>query len=289
MVSPGFLENFEVRQWLGGIEPAWTMLEFDSYNALHDEPSATNQAIRFEANLTSAELDGSAVAANSLLLLRRAAEAGGLKLTATGNLSRAVVEEICGIMEWPGYDKDELFGFHKVINEPDFLPLHFVRILSQTAKLFRSYRGKLVPTPLGRKILNGEQYGPLQALLFHVAFWRLYLGYFDRYAVDTWPQNDIGVVLWSLSASAHDWLARETLTRLCVSPVVGILESPWDFGSSAMEVRILRPLWWFGLLESRTEGRSPTEMVYRRLYRKAPLFDRFLKFDVQVEGSDNRH
>ena len=82
MVSPGFLENFEVRRWLGGIEPAWMMLEFDSYNALHDEPSATNQAIRFEANLTSAELDGSAVAANSLLLLRRAAEAGGLKLTA---------------------------------------------------------------------------------------------------------------------------------------------------------------------------------------------------------------
>jgi hypothetical protein len=46
MVSPGFLENFEVRQWLGGIEPAWTMLEFDSYNALHDEPSATNTGFR---------------------------------------------------------------------------------------------------------------------------------------------------------------------------------------------------------------------------------------------------
>jgi hypothetical protein len=134
-------------------------------------------------------------------------------------------------MEWPGYDKDELFGFHKVINEPDFYPLHFVRILTQAAKLFRSHRGKLVPTPLGRKILSGEQHGPLQALLFHVAFWRLNLGYFDRYAVDTWPQNEIGVVLWSLSASAHDWLPREALTRLCTSPVVGILESEWDFGS----------------------------------------------------------
>ena len=27
-------------------------------------------------------------------------------------------------------------------------------------------------------------------------------------------------------------------------------------------------------------------MVDRRLYRKAPLFDRFVKFDVEVEGSD---
>ena len=251
MVAPGFLDNPEVRRWLGGIQPAWTMLEFNSLNALHHEPSGTNHAIRLEPDLTNAEISGSAVTANALLLLRRAADTGGLKLTATGNLSRALVEEMCGIMEWPGYDKDELFGFHKVINEPDFFPLHFVRILTQAAKLFRTYRGKLVPTPLGRRVLSGEQHGPLQALLFHVAFWRLNLGYFDRYAVDTWPQNEVGVVLWSLSASAHDWLARETLTRLCATPVVGILESQWDFGSSAMEARILRPLVWFGLLESR--------------------------------------
>ena len=134
-----------------------------------------------------------------------------------------------------------------------------------------------------------EQYGPLQALLFHVAFWRLNLGYFDRYAADTWPQNEVGVVLWSLSASAHDWLARETLTRLCATPVVGILESQWDFGSSAVEARILRPLWWFGLLEARSEEKSATEFLARRLYRKAPLFDRFVKFNVEVEGSDLRH
>jgi hypothetical protein len=50
MVSPGFLENPEVRLWLNGVEPAWTMLDFDSFNALHDEPSASNPAIRLEPN-----------------------------------------------------------------------------------------------------------------------------------------------------------------------------------------------------------------------------------------------
>jgi hypothetical protein len=289
MVAPGLLQNPEVRRWLNGIEPAWTLLELNSFNALHEEPSASNRAIRLEPNLAETEICGSAIVANALLLLRRAADSNGLKLTATGNLSRAVVEEMCGIMEWPGYDKDELFGFHKVINEPDFLPLHFIRVLTQAAKLVRTYRGRLVATPLGRKILKGEQHGPLQALLFHVAFWRLNLGYFDRYAVDTWPQNEVGVVLWSLSASAHDWLPRETLTRLCASPVIGILESQWDFGSSAMEARILRPLWWFGLLEARDQEKSATEFVGRRLYRKAPLFDRFLQFDVQIEESRVRH
>jgi len=42
-------------------------------------------------------------------------------------------------------------------------------------------------------------------------------------------------------------------------------------------------------LEARGQEESATEFVGRRLYRKAPLFDRFLKFDVQIQGSDSRH
>jgi hypothetical protein len=289
MVAPGFLDNPEVRRWLNGVEPAWTMLEFNSLNALRQEPSGSNRAIRLEPDIINAEISASAVTANALILLRRTAESGGLKLTATGNLSRGVVEEMFGIIQAPDYDKDELLRYQKVINEPDFLPLHFVRILTQAAKLVRTHRGKLIPTPLGRRLLAAEQHGPLQALLFHVAFWRLNLAYFDRYALDSWPLTQVGVILWSLSASAHDWLPRETLTRLCTSPVIDVLEWEWDLGSSAMEARILRPLLWFGLLESRTEPRSAAELVERRLYRKAPLFDRFLKFEVQIEGSGIRH
>jgi hypothetical protein len=289
MVAPGFLENPEVRRWLNGVEPAWTMLEFNSLNALRHEPSASNHAIRLEPDLADAEISGSAVTANALLLLRRAVETGGLKLTTTGNLSRAVVEEMCGIIKAPDYDKTELLRFQKVINEPDLLPLHFIRILTQAAKLIRTHRGKLLPTPLGRRLLAAEQHGPLQALLVHIALWRMNLAYFDGYALDAWPQSEVGVILWSLSAAAHDWLPRETLTRLCASPVIGVLESQWDLGSSAMEARILRPLVWFGLLESRTQPRSATEFVDPRLYRKAPLLDRFVKFDVQIEGSDIRN
>jgi len=288
MVAAGFLASPEIRRWLNGVEPAWAMLEFDSFKALHDEPSANNNAIRLEPKLTATEVSGSAVAVNTMLLRSRAAEIGGLKLTATGNLSRAVVAGMLGI-EWPDYDPAELVQYNKVINEPDFLPLHFIRVLMEAAKLLRTHRGKLVPTPLGRRILKAEQFGPLQALLFHIAFWHLNLGYFDRYPLESWPQSQVGIILWSLLASANDWLPRETLTRFCTSPVIGVLESQWDFGSGAMEARILRPLVWLGLLESRTEERSPTELVERRLYRKATLFDRFVIFNVQVEGSDIRH
>ena len=265
------------------------MLNFGSYNLLQHEPSVGNEAIRLEPNLTETDLSGSVVARTARILLRHAAGAGGLKVTATGNLSRAVVAEMVEVIEWPGLDKNEFFRFHKVINEPDFLPVHFVRVLLQGTKLVRTHRGTLVPTGLGKKILLPDRYGALHAILFHIALWHLNLGYFDRNPIESWPQNDMGVVLWSLSASANDWLDPERLTRLCTVPIMGVVKSSWDLGSYAMEARILRPLTWFGLLEHRTDGSSASRVAVHHFYRKTPLFDQFVKFNVQIEGSTTRH
>ena len=188
-----------------------------------------------------------------------------------------------------GLDKAELFQFHKVINEPDFLPLHFVRVLLQGTKLVRVQRDKLVPTRLGKAMLVPERYGALQALLFHIALWHLNIGYFDRTPIETWPQTHTSVVLWSLSVSANDWMDRETLTRLCTVPIAGVVESDWDLGTYAMDARILKPLLWFGLLEAGTERSAASRVNDRRLYRKTPLFDRFIKFNVDIEGTATRH
>ena len=49
-----------------------------------------------------------------------------------------------------------------------------------------------------------------------------------------------------------------------------------------MEGRILRPLWWFGLLERKEGEREPDHYVTPRFYRKTALFDRFLSFDIQL-------
>jgi hypothetical protein len=136
-------------------------------------------------------------------------------------------------------------------------------------------------------MLAPDRYGALQALLFHVALWHLNLGYFDRNPIESWPQNDVGIVLWSLSASANAWMHPDKLTRLCTVPVVGVLEESWDLGSFAMESRILRPLTSFGLVESRWERKAG--LGEPRLYRKTPLFDRFIKFNVAVEEPAVRH
>jgi hypothetical protein len=124
MVAEDFLRDTRVRQWLDGVEPAWTLLTFDSLRALRQEPSAVQTAIRIANDLSADEIARSAVARNTLILLRQVSERGGLPVTATGNLSRAVVAEMCKLFEWPDYDQAAVLQFHNVINEPDFQPLH---------------------------------------------------------------------------------------------------------------------------------------------------------------------
>jgi hypothetical protein len=68
---------------------------FDSLRALRQEPSAVQTAIRIANDLSADEIAGSAGARNTLILLRQATKRGGLPVTATGNLSRAVVAEMC--------------------------------------------------------------------------------------------------------------------------------------------------------------------------------------------------
>jgi hypothetical protein len=284
MIAEDFLQDPQVRKWLDGIEPAWTLLTFDSLRALRQEPSAVATAIRIANDLNAEEIAGSAVARNTPILLRQAIERGGLPLTATGNLSRAVVAEMCTLIEWPGYDQTDAFRLHKVINEPDFLPLHIVRLLAEAAKLVHTQRGKLVATPLGKSMLSDTRRGSLPAILFHLALWHLDLGYFGRGLLGSWPQTDIGIVLWSLSISGGDWQSSERLTRLCTIPEPAMFSGTWDRTSYAMEARILRPLLWFGLLEHRREKIADSRFGEHHFYRKAALFDRMLTFDVAVDS-----
>jgi len=283
MVASDFLGDPEIRRWLRGVEPAWTLLTIDSLRALRDEPTAEHAAIRIAADLSADEVSGSAVARNALILLNHAAERDGLALTATGNLSRAVVAEMRELVDWPAYDQAVALQFDKVVNEPDFAPLYIVRNLAQAGGLVRRQRGKLLATRLGKSMLDDTRQGSLLANLFHVAFWHIDHSYFGRGLFGSWPQNHVGVVLWSLSVSANNWQASEKLTRLCSIPEPAMLKETWDRSHFVVEARILRPLLWFGLLEHRAEQEPESRLIERHFYRKARLFDRLLLFDVEID------
>lgn len=290
MVAPGMLQNPSVNNWLGGIVPAWALLDQDSVEALRQPPSTRASVITLARDFSPDEIGQSAVARNTLILLHAAAAGSGLKLTTTGNLTRGVVAEMIDLFTWPGFDKADAFRFHRVINEPDFLPLYFVRHVAESIRLVRQYKGHLKITPVGRQVLEDPGRQALQALLFHIVMWGIDLNTLGRGLHEGWPQGDIGVLLWSLSVSTNDWQSSQRLTRMCTIPINGVLEAQWDSGTMAMEARVLRPLWWFGLLEYRRETIPGLSFEASHFYRKTPLFDRFLSFRVKLEAaSGSRH
>ena len=132
-------------------------------------------------------------------------------------------------------------------------------------------------------MLSDAQQGSLLAILFHIMFWRMDLGYFGRSVLGSWPQEDIGVVLWSLSVSDGEWQTSEKLTRLCSIPEPAIMSGTWDRSTYAMEAKVLRPLLWFGLLEYRNEKIAESRFEARHYYRKTALFDRLVTFDVRID------
>ena len=282
MTQPEIRRGRNVSAWLGGLQLAWTVLERASIDALLDDPSAESRALRLTADLTADEIALSPIARNALVLLREAS-GRGLKLTPAGNLPRATAAAMEEAMAWPDRDPADARRGRKVLNEADLRQLHFLRILAEMAGLAERERGRLRTTGLGRHILDGDT-GGLQALLFHVVFWRSDLSPFGRGLLGAWPQDHIGVVLWSLSIAADRWQPPETLSRLCTVPCDEIFEVEWDIAFLILQARILVPLHWFGLVECRGDVEG-TGSDISHAWRKSGLFDRFLKFEVRLEGA----
>lgn len=291
MVSPGFLKNDDVIAWLGGIEPIWTHLEFNSYCRLHRRPDEDDRAMRLAADLTQAEAQSSPIVVAMLALLRFAGDDGGAKLTSGGVLARAIVTPIAEICDGHGYDLALFRSVTKVLNEADVWPAELLRHVATTLRLLRRAGKSLVLTAKGRKVLEAGGRDGFMAGLFETVFWRINLGHWDGYPVPTWPQSNIGVIAWSLTHAAGTWETPARLARMSTIPVIGVLEARDDFAGHALELRILRVLTLFGLLEMRQDSNPPNSSPGPRHYRKTPLFDRFFTFDVTLEpiASGTRH
>ena len=274
-----------VIDWLGGIEPAWSLLDPRDFDLLSPPTSRDRLPIQFANDFTPAEIQQSLIARNMLVLLRAAADGPGLKLTATGNLSRTVVAAMIERFNWPEQENWMMPLYHKIFNEPDFLPLHLIHGIARAAGLLRKHKGSMLITRAGQRMLKEENTRTLQAdLLFHT-LWRVDLSFFSRSSLDDWPQRDVGVVLWCLSVAATDWQTAESLTKTCTIPIPDIFNRQWDPSFHSMKAQILRTLKWFGLMEERDGEFQPGHLTPTRYFRKTALFDRLLTFDVRLRRS----
>jgi hypothetical protein len=158
----------------------------------------------------------------------------------------------------------------------------------QVARLIRKSKQALVLTERGRLLSRTDKAAVLHAELLCATFNRLNLAYFDRLPLESWPQLHWGVALWCLAVGANDWSSPARLMRIATVPVNGILEATWDFPCAAFEARILRPLSWFGLLETRQREQRVDDRWPRPDYRASDLLPRFIRFNVAVESETAR-
>lgn len=270
------------------IPPAWTHLEPVSLKALLEPPGGIPDAMRLQPGSVPVEtaLQVPIVRA-ARLLLERAEEQGGFVLTPGGALKRVDVRHVFDRTEWPGYDRATILAVNKVINEDDAYGVLFTRIALQAAGLLRKRLGVLRITKAGKALLPAEAAPALLAALFEAVFWRMNLQDFDWNPIDFWPQHHMGVVLWSLSVAGHDWSKASRLVEACT--IMDTLEGEPQQGlpQYAMVARVLRPLSWLGLLESRTQMRPRTD---DEDFRTTPLFRQFIAFDVALQGmAASRH
>ena len=184
---------------------------------------------------------------------------------------------------WPDHEKEVIYSLNKVVNEEDFLPLHYLHVVMKEAGLLRKYKGLLKPSRLGRAMLDEGAAGELMRLLFTATFDTFNIAYFDWVSIRSWPQEQAGLVLYLLSQAASEWTPPDILMRRTAIPTLEVIDAPYDFPEFAFSGRILRYLVWFGLMEMRPP-RTLDKIAVKREYRKTPLYDRFLAFDMRPSG-----
>ena len=271
----------EMSDWPGGVEPVWTLLEPESARALRAEPGADNPTLRLAADLPDEAFGESAFVRNALVAFEVIGEEFLPSLTEKGRFGRDMVASMRKEMTWPGMEATEQYRTGKALREGDVWELHLLHRLMGQAGLVdrRAFLGQV--TPLGHEMREAGRRGALQALLFRHLFWRADLSQFvetsPRGLPGRWPQDDIGVILWGLSNVAGEWQSVDTLRALTTVRDDAVARMHWNAEGSMFVGRVLGPLRWFGLLEYR----GPAETLEVG-WRKTPLFDRFLSFDVRL-------
>ena len=92
----------------------------------------------------------------------------------------------------------EIFSVCKVVNEEDFLPLHFFHIILKEAQLVRKYKGNLIATKKGKEAYKDNK-NTLFSILYPTLYEQIDISYFDRVLLSGWPNLQIGVVLYCLT------------------------------------------------------------------------------------------
>lgn len=212
----------------------------DQIVALLDADWRSPGPISLNRSLTLDQLSGSLVLRHGRRVMVQMEADNGIKLTAVGNFNRKFVEQMVREFQWPGYEETFMRRYHKVFNEPDFIPLNYLHALIGVAGLGRRYRGRFRLTRLGRSLLAPEAAGELNAVLFDATFHRYNLAYLDRYPETEALQQQIGLILFLLGLVADEARSPKDLWAMTTLPIDPPPSSYAARPESVYRIRVLR-------------------------------------------------
>ncbi|WGW03950.1 hypothetical protein [Tropicibacter oceani] len=179
----------------------------------------------------------------ALLTLRYARDHGAIGLTQTKAFKRVFVHWAVEHFEWPGRSAEEMFRFHKVINEYDFPALELVHFLLISLRLGRHFKGEFRLTKRGAELADcpGSLFAELIPYFVlqidHASYAR-----FDDRPVGTWD-------IWMnvINVEADHGTTEAALFETFYGEALDWHTAGWrEMG--AFSSCVLRPLVWAGLI-----------------------------------------
>ena len=202
--------------------------------------------------------------------------------TATGNLSRKVLEVLFDKILLREADKPFVAEFDRSFNENNVYTIHETKIICQMANVIRKKSKRFLVAKKYQKLLLDDNAGELYYLLFSTFFRRFNIAYRDGFGKLYSIQSTIPFSFYVLSKFAGGFFKIKELEEKIFLPAVrrDIIEhsrQSWDI-TGLIHTRIIEPLLSFGLIEV-VRG-SKLSVFNIDTVKKTKLFDRFMKFSV---------
>ncbi|MBM3323337.1 hypothetical protein FJY69_07665 [candidate division WOR-3 bacterium] len=261
-----------------------TKEDLDHYinDLLHTDWESDNAPMVLRPDLQLADVGPTRMFDATRAFLRYLEEIGGAPLTGLGRMKRKVVAGLIERMSWAEEHIEPIRHIMKKVDEHDARPVEIVRVVCEVGGLVRKKRSSILVTRKGLELCADSKAGLLYRHLFITLFHRVNLDFLYGSLPTPQLQWSVPVILWRLSLTAKDWLDMphlmdETLLTQVRRELAA--EEPFpDHDQHVLVARVLKPLLWFGLLETEGDPEHWRWLQHSARFRKTPLFDRFLQF-----------
>lgn len=267
------LEDFE------GFSPA------DMRDLLY-APFSPDSPMKLKNQLPDKILDQIPILIQTEYLLRKIDSLGEIKLTSTGALQTQLVKELYsqGFIKDYGIEK----GYTKLYGEASCLPVHLTRIIVELAGFTKKKKGKLSLAKTWAEKLRSKKRNEIFLQILTTYSLKFNWGYLDKYPSQQAAQLGFAFSLFLVSKYGNTERLSNFYSEKYLKAFPQIrLEFPdrystdsgvEDFHHCYIYRTFERFLWYFNLVELRTEGEYFSGR--KKFITKSPIFSEIIDFEV---------